>query len=355
MNHSFLAESNMSSPKTRVLLTGSSGTVGYEVLRQLHRDKHVELTVFDVKNKKSARLFKPFASTTKIVFGDITKPEDVMKITPNQDVVIHLAAIIPPVADENPELAYRVNVNGTRLLVESLENVSPNAFLMYSSSISVYGDRVNTPYIRVTDLLNPSIGDEYAKTKIECEKIIQNSKLHWTIFRLSAIMGGHKITKLMFHMPLKTSMEICTPLDTARAFAHGIYKTKALEAKIFNLGGGEACQTSFQHFLERSFGIFGLGKVNFAENSFASRNFHCGYYADGDLLEDIVGFRQDNLEIFFEKTKAGVSIFTKTAAMTFRYFIKKYLQSLSEPLQAVKKKNRPLMERFFGDTASINP
>lgn len=35
--------------------------------------------------------------------------------------MIHLAALIPPVADEQPELGYKVNVLGTENVIKALE------------------------------------------------------------------------------------------------------------------------------------------------------------------------------------------------------------------------------------------
>lgn len=234
--------------KTNVLLTGASGTVGSEVLKQIVDKEGIHLTVFDIKTPKSGKIFRPYLSKAEFIFGDITNPEDVEKISKNQDVIIHFAAIIPPLADDNPKLAYKVNVVGTKNLISAVEKNSPNAFFMYSSSVSVYGDRVENPNIRVGDPLKPSVGDEYAKTKLECEKILQNSRLRWTIFRLGAIMGNHKISKLMFHMPLETTMEICTPSDTARAFVNGMDKQNELAGKIFNVGGGRQCTTTYKDF-----------------------------------------------------------------------------------------------------------
>lgn len=340
-------------PKTHVLLTGASGTVGSEVLKQLTERDDIKLTVFDVKTPKSEKIFKPFLNKAAFIYGDITNEADIVSISKNKDVVIHLAAIIPPLADENPELAYRVNVTGTKNLLTALETHSPNAFFMYSSSVSVYGDRVENPNIRVGDSLAPSEGDEYAKTKIECEKLVQKSTLKWTIFRLGAIMKNHKISKLMFHMPLNSTMEICTPEDTARAFVNGIYVQEQLSASIFNLGGGKQCTTTYRNFLQRSFNLFGLGKLNFPKNTFSLQNFHCGYYADGDELEKILYFRRDDLESYFEKTKAGISPFLKMSAALFRFPVKKYLQSQSEPLHALKTKNKELINRFFGKEIQV--
>lgn len=140
--------------KTRknILLTGASGTVGYEVLKQLCETLNkFDVTFFDVKSAKTIKKFKPFKDDIHIVYGNISNEDDLIKVCYDKDAVIHLAAIIPPLADEKPELSYHVNVLGTENLIKLLELHSPNAFLMYSSSISVYGDRLNNPMISIND------------------------------------------------------------------------------------------------------------------------------------------------------------------------------------------------------------
>ena len=297
----------MTNKAKSVLLTGASGTVGFEVLKQLVEIPELKITVFDKKTKASVKKLDSYEDKVELIYGDITNKADVEKIIYNQDYVIHLAAIIPPTADNFPELVKKVNTEGTRNLVDLLEQHSPNCFFIYSSSISVYGDRLKNPYISVDDPLNPSTGDEYALTKIAAESIIQNSKLDWTIFRLAAIMGGHKMSKLMFHQPLDTSLEIATPQDTARAFVRALDKQQQLSKQIFNLGGGESCRIDYKGFLERSFEIFGLGDLDFPDKAFAEKNFHCGFYEDGDELENILHFRNHTLNDYFNMEKEKVS------------------------------------------------
>ena len=333
--------------KKSILLTGASGTVGYETLLQLMEFGNYNITVFDKKSDVSVKRLSPFSDRIEIIYGDISNTNDVKKIAANKDAVIHLAAIIPPVADDFPELAKKVNTEGTRILIEQLELQSPNAFFIYSSSISVYGDRLHTPYIEVGDRLLPSKGDEYAVTKIFAEKNIQNSQLDWTIFRLAAIMGGHKMSKLMFHQPLDTSLEIATPQDTARAFVKAIAKQSALSKRIFNLGGGESCRISYKAFLERSFKMFGLGALNFPDKAFAEKNFHCGFYKDGDDLENILHFRQHTLNDYFEMEKAKVSPLKKAAASLFKAPVKWYLLKQSEPYEAIKNDDKAQKDLFF--------
>ncbi|NOQ73122.1 MAG: NAD-dependent epimerase/dehydratase family protein [Crocinitomix sp.] len=341
--------------RVKVLVTGASGTVGAEVLKQLKLiASRVDVTIFDKKNKNSVKAFSAYKDIFNFFYGDITNPLEVEKVCHNIDFVIHLAAIIPPVADDLPSLAFKVNVGGTENLVRSLERNSPNAFILYTSSISVYGDRLENPLIKVTDDLIPSEGDEYAITKIKAEEIIQNSKLDWSIFRLGAIMGNHKISKLMFHMPLSTALEIATPSDTARALLSAISKQSSLSKQIFNLGGGVKCQTTYELFLERSFKIFGLGKVDFPDKTFAEKSFHCGYYEDGIDLENILSFQKDSLNDYYQNVARNTPAWQKFFAGVFKKLIKKSLLKKSEPYHAFNTKDKKMMDRFFKNNETLN-
>lgn len=336
--------------KKTILLTGASGTVGFEALKQLFQKREqYEISVFDRKSEAAQKLLEPYKNDIHIFYGDISNPTDSVEASKNQDFVIHLAALIPPAADKNTELAKKVNIEGTRNLILNLEKHSPDAFFTYSSSVSVYGDRLENPNIKVNDPLKPSLGDFYAVTKVKAEEIIQNSQLRWAIFRLSAIMGAdnHKVSPLMFHMPLETPIEITSPEDTARAFVNSIEYEDELSNRIFNLGGGIKNRILYRDLLSRSFEIFGLGKLDFPENSFAKRNFHCGYYEDGDILEDIIHFRKDTIKTYFEKVKAGVKPFQRFFTRPVAWIAKRVLLSKSEPYAAFQEKDLEKMRYYF--------
>ena len=270
-------ELSESRPITRVLVTGGAGSVGIEVLKELQQQKKwYQVKVLDRNRSEVLRKLKPFRKDFQLILGDLGDPDILKNATADVDFVIHLAAVIPPLADQNPDLANKVNVIGTRKLVEAIEKNSPSAFFLYTSSISVYGDRVYNPWITVEDPLLPSDGDEYAETKILAERIIRKSNLKWTIFRLSAIMGPQThLDPLFFHMPLDTSLEIATSRDTGFAIVEAIYHQSDLRGKTFNLSGGENCRTTYRDFLTNAFNVMGLGKLNLPEKAFAKRNFHC--------------------------------------------------------------------------------
>ncbi len=336
----------------RILVTGAAGTVGKATVEQLSKHPQYEVTATDLDNKQTRQVFKHFNKRVKTITADLTQPTTLKPLVKGQDVIIHLAAVIPPLADEQPELARQVNVEGTRHLLKLAHEQAAGCFFVYGSSISVYGDRLANPWIKVGDPLQPSVGDEYAVTKIAAEKLVQESGLDYTIFRITAVMGGdnHQISRLMFHMPLDTPIELITPDDAGRAFAAAVAHREVLKGRIFNLSGGEACRIGYRELLERSFHIAGLGRFDLPEKSFARINFHCGYYADGDQLEDLLHFRQDTVEDFFRLRQAATKPLTRWLTRLLRPFIKKKLLAHSEPLQALKTQDTVMISRFFGDS-----
>ncbi len=346
-----ISELSETRPITRILVTGGAGSVGLEVLKELQlQKKWYDVKVLERNKPAVLRKLKPFRKDFQLILGDLCDPAILARATADIDFVIHLAAIIPPLADQDPDLAERVNVGGTRKLIESVEKHSPQAFFLYTSSVSVYGDRVYNPWITVDDPLLPSDGDEYAETKIKAEKSVRKSSLKWTIFRLSAIMGPQtRMDPLFFHMPLDTSLEIASARDTGFALVESIYHQAELRGKIFNLSGGGSCRATYREFLTRAFTAKGLGSLDLPERAFAQRNFHCGNYIDSDQLEEILHFQQDSLEDYYRMLTKKSTYLEKTATLFFQAFIKLFLLTKSEPLRAIRKKNHEQINRFFHD------
>ena len=72
-------------------------------------------------------------------------PDDVLAAVSGQDVVVHLAFIIPTLSatgiqsERQPDLAYAVNVGGTRNLIAAAQEQDRPPRLIFSSSVHVYG------------------------------------------------------------------------------------------------------------------------------------------------------------------------------------------------------------------------
>ena len=343
--------------KKKVLLTGASGEVGFEAFRELYRRKdRFAIRLFLLPEKKEEKRFKKFAKDVEVVWGDLRNFEDVKQAVEGVDVILHVAGIIPPLADENPKLARAVNVDGTKHLLEAAGNQMVGSGekklpkFLFTSSVSVYGDRIDDPEIRVGDALKPSVGDEYARTKIEAERLIRESGLEYAIFRLCGILTSTlKIQPLMFHMPLSTTLEWCSASDAGYALVEAI-ECEEVFGKIYNLGGGRSCTVKAEQFLNQMFALFGLNKKTIPRHAFATQNFHSGFYADGDRLEALLHFRRHVLMDYYEmmgKKISGVQrFFTKLVPSGM---VRAFLTRQSEPWRALKEKNMAMIERYYGN------
>jgi nucleoside-diphosphate-sugar epimerase len=334
--------------KKTVLLTGPSGAVGSETLKELVKNIEMyNIKTFDINTPASRKAVRPYKNRIQTVWGDLRDKEAVTRAVSGVDTVIHLGAVIPPLADRLPELTEAVNVGGTKNLIRALLTKVKDARIIFASSISVYGDRVKEPWIRVSDPIKPSKDDYYAGTKIKAEKMIRRSGLKWTIFRLTAIMNPlMKLNPLLFHMPLDTKLEILTARDTGFALIKAVDRDD-LSGKTFNLGGGCECRTTYKKYLEKCFSIMGLGRDLLPRYAFAEHNFHCGYYLDSDDLQNLLDFRRETLEDLFNQIEKRTSRIKKFHTRLFKPFIKVYLLRHSEPLKAQKTGNRVLLSRFF--------
>ena len=289
----------------KVLLTGGFGNVGLSTLKEL-MNQNYSVRVFEVYNRKNKKLAKKFKNRIEIKWGDLRNKEDVNTAVQNQDVVIHTAAIIPPLADANPELTEFVNVGGTKNILDAIKIQLNKPKLIYTSSIAVYGDRRYDPMIEVTDPLTPSRGDYYSITKISAEKLIRESGVDFAIFRLTYITSIDKLNMdpLMFHMPLDTSIEICDTKDVGLALVNAI-KCDEVWGEIFNIAGGKECRITYREYLKDMMEMFGLGRNFLPEEGFAEKDFHCGFM-NTDKSQNLLKYQKHTLEDYYREVKMRI-------------------------------------------------
>ncbi|NVM45340.1 MAG: NAD(P)-dependent oxidoreductase [Candidatus Lokiarchaeota archaeon] len=289
----------------KVLLTGAFGNVGLSTLKVLV-EKDYNVRVFEIYNKKNRRIAKKFKNRIEIIWGDLRNKEEVNKAVHSQDIIIHLAAIIPPLADTNPRLAESVNIGGTQNILDAMKNLKQKPKLLFTSSVAVYGDRRYNPMIEVTDPIAPSRGDYYAITKISAENLIRESGLDFAIFRLTYITSIDKLNMdpLMFHMPLDTSIEICDTKDIGLALVNAI-ECDEVWGETFNLAGGKQCRITYKEYLNDMMEIFGLGRNFLPEEGFAEKDFHCGFM-NTDKSQSILKYQKHTLEDYYAEVKRKI-------------------------------------------------
>jgi nucleoside-diphosphate-sugar epimerase len=294
----------------KIFVSGAFGNIGLSILDELLA-RGYNVTVFDLPQRKNIRKFRKFkkkwADRITESWGDLRNYEDVKKSIENVDAVIHLGAIIPPLSSKIPKMAYEVNVGGTSNIIKAMETKSPDAHLIYPSSFTVYGIRQESPIISLEDAFNPM--SNYAKHKFEAEKLIQSSKLKWTILRLTWIPSLHdlKSFRAMFDTPLETKIELCFTKDAGLALVNALDNPDALYKK-FNIGCGESCRTSYGEYLMEMLEIFGLGRKAVPSEAF-SHNGTFGGWIKPEGAQRVLKYQGKSLENFYQEMKKEYRIY----------------------------------------------
>jgi len=149
----------------RILVTGATGQIGSELTIEL-RKKYGENNVVAAghKRKPSGELLESGC----FEYVDATDKESISKVIKKYDIdtIYHLAAVLSAVGEENPQLAWHVNIDGLYNVLEvARENNVKQVF--WPSSIAVFGQgapRNRTPQNAV---LIP--GTMYGVTKVAGE------------------------------------------------------------------------------------------------------------------------------------------------------------------------------------------
>ncbi len=311
----------------KVLLTGPFGNVGLSTLQELLKRNH-DIRVLDIKTKRNRRIAKKYKNQVELYWGDIRNYKEVEKAVSGRDVIIHTAAIIPPLADKKPKFAESINVGGTSNIIEAMQNQPQEPKIIFTSSVAIYGDRLENPLIRPTDPPNPNPDDEYAKQKIECEEIIRNSGLKYAIFRLTYIVSINKLQMdpLMFEMPLDTCIEISNTKDVGYALANAI-ETDEIWGEILHIAGGERCRISYREYLNEMMDIFGIGSNILPEEAFSKKGFHCGFMTT-DKSQTHLQYQRHTIDDYFNAVRKKVAI-SRYFTMMFKSIVQKYLLNKS--------------------------
>jgi nucleoside-diphosphate-sugar epimerase len=291
----------------KVLVTGAFGNVGMSTVRELIQQGH-KVRIFDVPSRKNKRAAKKLATAVDVRWGDITRYSNVEEAATGMDVIIHLAAVIPPLADKKPDLAEKVNVTGTENVVRAIEATTPHPKLVFTSSIAVYGDRLLNPFISLEDKLAPNQDDHYALHKIRCEQLIKSSAIEWVIFRLSYIVSVNKLKMdpIMFDIPLATSFEICDTADVGLALANAV-TNPSVWGETLHIAGGEKCRISYREYLKKMLDLFGVGDNFLPENAFKKHGFHCGFM-DTHKSQALLHYQRATLSDYFTQVKNKMRI-----------------------------------------------
>ena len=163
-----------------ILVTGGTGLVGSRLLKRL--------AAAGTECRALVRAGKQLPAGVTPVEGDILDPVSLAKAVDGVSAIVHLAAVFrTPDTDQ----IWRVNVAGTRNLIEAAKAHAPGARFIMASTILVYNPDSPRPG-REDDASDPKL--DYPASKLAAEKELRGSGLNWSILRFPFVYGdgdGH--------------------------------------------------------------------------------------------------------------------------------------------------------------------
>lgn len=170
-----------------LLITGANGMLGEECVKLLSRQHNIIAT-----DQQDGLTYK---SDVAYQILDITDRQAIARITEKYqpETVINCAAFTDVDGSEiQRESAWRVNAGGVENLIAVLHNTPCR--LIHISTDYVF-DGTAGPY---SEEQTPKPINYYGQTKLDSEKIIENSNLPWTIIRTNVLFGNTTMQKASF-------------------------------------------------------------------------------------------------------------------------------------------------------------
>lgn len=121
----------------KAVVTGGTGMLGKKLGKALlARSEISKIVLFDVVDPGDA----PKDPRIEIVVGEVFDPATIAKlITPDTGAIFHLAGVVSAGAERDFDLGYRVNLDGTRIVLEAARKLPKPAKLVFASSLAAYG------------------------------------------------------------------------------------------------------------------------------------------------------------------------------------------------------------------------
>jgi len=284
----------------KVLVTGAAGTVGNKVIKYLLSEGKYEITALDLRNKNSYKKLKKYRRRINIIYGDINDNVLMTALIKDQDYIIHLAGVLPPIADIKKGLSDAIEYNGMENIIKSINFSNPDCFLIYASSTTIYGDQgiVTTKSVpNLTDM------DYYSNTKLKTENLIKDKLKKYTIIRLPLILCNPSTNAFMYNVKRNTKLEAITDNDAAYLFVSALNNLPKLNKKVFNAGGGDSTTAPYKEILANILSIYGLSFKYLLSLLFLDKNFYGHIYEDSNKLNDMLEFRSDSLASYYMTVK----------------------------------------------------
>jgi len=235
------------------LITGGAGSVGRQLAGMFLAEGR-SVRIFDLPFMDFSGLEEE--PNVEVVKGDITEKSAVEKAVDNVGGVLHLAALLPPTSERDRDKTFAVNVEGTRNISESLKSQHSSATLVFTSSISTYGDTSKEPELIKINQLQNAI-DIYAESKIAGEQILIGSGVNFVILRIASIaVPAFLEPPEPWPFTADQRVEMVHRDDVADAIKSAVDTEEAV-GNVFNIAGGTTWRLTGRDYVGDFFNFMG--------------------------------------------------------------------------------------------------
>ena len=281
---------------SNVLVTGGAGSMGRLVSEKLINDGH-QVNIFDLPQANYEGFDNSRIKIFKGNLNDSSIEESIMGV----DTVIHLAAILPPTANINLELTEKVNVDGTRNLLNCIEKINPNIHIIFSSSVSIYGKNLDNSTIHLDNTANPD--DHYAKTKYDSEVLVERSNINHTILRISGVsIPVFQEPPSEWPFLPNQKIEFIHRDDVVTSICNSVNNEEAY-GQMFNISGGKSWQITGERYVKDYFEIL---EVEMDNAVYQKEEGHFSWY-ESSKSNKILQYQNNNYENYLAQIRQDLN------------------------------------------------
>ncbi len=314
-----------------IALTGAFGNTGQYIIFEMLRS-NINVIALDIMTELTEKILNSILKSTKKYSAnftyhwfDLTDGDTIDKTIKDIkfDAFIHLAFIIPPFSELKPELAKKINIDGTFKLIDTISEYHKNIKFLFTSSVATFGYHdVDHPEIKVDDKL--SAINIYSEHKIAVEKKVRSSELDWRILKFSAVMNPRSLKQADESIEHAKKIRPDSKIEPVHVADLALAVKNALlfddtKHQTYIIAGGKDNQVKYRDYIMRSMSsaIPNIKHDDIPWHRFKPQEYYLHWY-DTEASQEKLKFQSRNIADYVKEQRKRIPIIQRILAPLFK-------------------------------------